>query len=80
MKRENSEFVRTGKGFSYAGFLTVALGLLFVSEIVWSYGNGFPKQSVITGIFCIIAGTAMLVYGRRKNTADVSDTNVKNDT
>lgn len=80
MKHENSEFARTGKGFSYAGFLTVALGLLFVSEIVWSYGDGFPKQSVITGIFCIIAGTAMLVYGRRKNTADVSDKNVKNDT
>lgn len=77
MKRENSEFVRTGKGFSYAGFLTVALGLLFASEILWSAGNGFPLQSVITGVFCIIAGTGLVVYGRRKNVGAGSD---KNDT
>ncbi|MDE6595991.1 MAG: hypothetical protein K2K44_08275 [Oscillospiraceae bacterium] len=80
MKRENSEFVRTGKGFSYAGFLTVAMGLLFSSEILWSAGNGFPTQSVITGVFCIIAGAGLVVYGRRKNAADGSDTNAKRDT
>ena len=80
MKRENSEFVRTGKGFSYAGFLTVAMGLLFASEILWSAGNGFPLQSVVTGIFCIIAGAGLVVYGRRKNAVADSDTNGKNDT
>ena len=80
MKHENSEFVRTGKGFSYAGFLTVAMGLLFASEILWAEGNSFPTQSVITGVFCIIAGTALVVYGRRKNAAENSDTNAKRDT
>ncbi len=80
MKRENSEFVRTGKSFSYAGFLTVAMGLLFASEILWSAGNGFPKESVITGVFCIIAGAGLVVYGRRKNTVAGSDTNEKNNT
>ncbi|MDE7288779.1 MAG: hypothetical protein K2N71_04645 [Oscillospiraceae bacterium] len=80
MKHENSEFVRTGKSLSYAGFLTVAMGLLFASEILWSAGDGFPLQSVITGVFCIIAGAALVVYGRRKNAADGSDTNTKRDT
>lgn len=80
MKHENSEFVRTGKSFSYAGFLAVALGLLFASEILWAEGSSFPLQSVITGVFCIIAGTALVVYGRRKNAAGGSDTNAENDT
>ena len=80
MKRENSEFVRTGKGFSYAGSLTVALGLLFASEILWAAGESFPLQSVATGVFCIIAGAALVVYGRKKNSVAGSDTNGKNDT
>lgn len=80
MKRNDSEFVRAGKSFSYAGFLTVALGLLFASEILWTEGNGFPKESVVMGIFCIIAGTALVVYGRRKNIGADSDSNPKNDT
>ena len=80
MKHENSEFVRTRKSFSYAGFLTVAMGLLFASEILWSAGDGFPLQSVITGVFCIIVGAALVVYGRRKNAADGSDTTTKRDT
>lgn len=80
MKHDNSEFVRTGKSFSYAGFLTVALGLLFASEILWSAGSSFPKQSVIMGVCCIIAGVALVVYGRRKNAVAGSDTNGKNDT
>lgn len=80
MKNKNSEFVKTGKSFSYAGFLVVALGLLFASEILWSYGNSFPTTSVVTGVFCIIAGAGLVVYGRRKNAVADSDTNGKNDT
>lgn len=80
MKRNDSEFVRTGKSFSYAGALTVALGLLFASEILWTEGNNFPGESVIMGIFCIIAGTALIVYGYRKNAETNSDNNAKNDT
>lgn len=73
MKRNNSEFARAGKGCSYAGFLTVALGLLFASEILWAEGNNVPRESVVMGVFCIIAGAALMVYGRRKNVGTGSD-------
>lgn len=79
MKRNDSEFVSAGRSFSYAGFLTAALGLLFASEILWADG-GVPKASVVMGIFCIIAGAALMVYGRRKNVGASSDANAENDT
>ncbi|MDE6131857.1 MAG: hypothetical protein K2G04_00565 [Oscillospiraceae bacterium] len=79
-KNKTTEFVRAGKSYSNAGSLTVALGLLFASEILWAEGSHFPKQSVIMGIFCIIAGVALVVYGRRKNVGANPDTDAKNDT
>ncbi len=64
MKRENSEFVRTVKSRSYAGMLTVAMGLLFISAFLWTEENVSPAKSIAVGILCIIAGTLLILRAR----------------
>lgn len=61
MKREDNEFAKTGKGISYAGFLTIALGLLFTSAFLWTDETASPAKSIAVGILCIIAGMLLIL-------------------
>ena len=63
-KNKTTEFVRTGKSFSYAGILTVAMGLLFTSAFLWTEESDSPAKSIAVGILCIIAGTLLILRAR----------------
>lgn len=64
MKRENNELEKTEKSGSYAGYWTVAMGLLFVSAFLWTEETASPAKSIAAGIICIIAGTLLIFRAR----------------
>ncbi|MCM1329393.1 MAG: hypothetical protein NC253_08125 [Ruminococcus sp.] len=64
MKRENSEIIKTVKSRYYAGLLTAAMGLLFISAFLWTDDNVSPVKSIAAGIIFLIAGTFLILRAR----------------
>lgn len=64
MKRENNKLEKNGKGGSYMGYWTVAMGLLFISAFLWTEEPASPVPSIAAGVICVIISTLLILRAR----------------